>query len=150
MPAYLTRHSSDNEVVSRGMKAVTTIFQLSSRVPALIEQSHLERKEGRFLLPLTSYSCSPPTSVDSLLVAHLPRAQHPVYQSLPRNPASSLLGAPARTPLPRTRLRRPPGMDCHIRRSALPPYSSATPPGSLPFGSGWDERDKGTSSDLAV
>jgi brefeldin A-resistance guanine nucleotide exchange factor 1 len=36
------------------------IFQLSSRVPALIEQSHLERKEGVFLLPLISCYCSLP------------------------------------------------------------------------------------------
>ena len=37
---------SDNEVVDRGFKAVIMIFQLTNRVPALIEQSHLERNEG--------------------------------------------------------------------------------------------------------
>ncbi|MCJ1477728.1 GDP/GTP exchange factor for ARF [Lambiella insularis] len=36
----------DNEIVGRGIRAVTMIYQLSSRVPALIEQSHLERKEA--------------------------------------------------------------------------------------------------------
>ncbi|MCJ1394233.1 GDP/GTP exchange factor for ARF [Xylographa bjoerkii] len=38
--------SRDNELVSRGIRAVTMVYQLSSRVPALIEQSHLERKEA--------------------------------------------------------------------------------------------------------
>ena len=36
----------DNEMVIRGVKAVTMIYQLSSRVPLLIQQSHLERNEG--------------------------------------------------------------------------------------------------------
>ncbi|MCJ1417746.1 GDP/GTP exchange factor for ARF [Xylographa parallela] len=36
----------DNELVSHAIQAVTMIWQLSSRVPALIEQSHLERKEA--------------------------------------------------------------------------------------------------------
>lgn len=38
--------SSDNEAVVRGNKAVNMIYQLTNRVPALIEQSHLERNEG--------------------------------------------------------------------------------------------------------
>lgn len=46
-PAFQTEPwVRDNEIVGRGIKAVTMIYQLSSRVPALIEQSHLERKEG--------------------------------------------------------------------------------------------------------
>ena len=36
----------ESELVKRGMKAVNMIFQLSSRVPMLIERSQLERKEG--------------------------------------------------------------------------------------------------------
>ena len=36
----------DNEVVKRGVKAVHMTFQLSDRVPTLIKQSQLERKEG--------------------------------------------------------------------------------------------------------
>ncbi|KAI9724141.1 MAG: hypothetical protein M1812_000860 [Candelaria pacifica] len=34
-----------NEVVTRGNKAVSIIYRLTSRVPALIQQSHLERNE---------------------------------------------------------------------------------------------------------
>lgn len=37
---------SENEVVDRGYQAVVMIYQLTNRVPALIKQSHLERKEG--------------------------------------------------------------------------------------------------------
>ncbi len=43
----LTR-GRENEVVDRGIQAVVMIYQLTNRVPALIKQSHLERKEGTF------------------------------------------------------------------------------------------------------
>lgn len=36
----------ENEVVDRGYQAVVMIYQLTNRVPALIKQSHLERKEA--------------------------------------------------------------------------------------------------------
>ena len=42
---------SENEVVDRGFQAVVMIYQLTNRVPALIKQSHLERKEGIPSLP---------------------------------------------------------------------------------------------------
>ncbi|KAI9705603.1 MAG: GDP/GTP exchange factor for ARF [Candelina mexicana] len=35
-----------NEVVTRGSKAVSIVYQLTSKVPALIQQSHLERNEA--------------------------------------------------------------------------------------------------------
>lgn len=38
--------SRENEIVGRGYDAVIMIFQLTNRVPGLIEHSHLERKEG--------------------------------------------------------------------------------------------------------
>ena len=37
----------ENEVVDRGYKAVLMIYQLTSRVSALIEQSRLQRNEGK-------------------------------------------------------------------------------------------------------
>lgn len=40
---------SENEVVDRGFQAVVMVYQLTNRVPALIKQSHLERKEGALL-----------------------------------------------------------------------------------------------------
>lgn len=43
-PAYCG--NSQNEAVGRGAKAVNMVYQLTTRVPALIEQSHLERNEG--------------------------------------------------------------------------------------------------------
>lgn len=39
----------ENELVDRGFKAVLMIYRLTNRVPALIEQSHLERNEGESL-----------------------------------------------------------------------------------------------------
>ena len=36
----------ENEVVSRAIKAVIMVYQLTNRVPSLIEQSHLERNEA--------------------------------------------------------------------------------------------------------
>lgn len=42
----LLTDSRDNEAVIRGSKAVNMIYQLTNRVPVLIEQSHLERNEG--------------------------------------------------------------------------------------------------------
>ncbi|KAL8719313.1 MAG: hypothetical protein Q9225_003677 [Loekoesia sp. 1 TL-2023] len=38
--------SRENDVFQRGEEAVSLVYQLTSRVPALIEQSHLERNEA--------------------------------------------------------------------------------------------------------
>ncbi|CAI7627566.1 unnamed protein product [Penicillium viridicatum] len=38
--------SSENQVVTRGVKAIGLIYHLTGRVPALIKQSHLEEKEA--------------------------------------------------------------------------------------------------------
>ncbi|PKY03615.1 guanine nucleotide exchange factor [Aspergillus campestris IBT 28561] len=38
--------SKDNEIVSRGLKAIGLIYRLTGRVPALIQQSHLEKNEA--------------------------------------------------------------------------------------------------------
>jgi brefeldin A-resistance guanine nucleotide exchange factor 1 len=35
-------------VVARGVEAITMIYSLTSRIPVLMEQSHLESKEGMF------------------------------------------------------------------------------------------------------
>ena len=44
---FMLKVCRENEVVGRGFQAVIMIYQLTNRVPALIKQSHLERKEGR-------------------------------------------------------------------------------------------------------
>ena len=48
----------ENEVVDRGFKAVIMIYRLTNRVPALIEQSHLERNEGNIPHAFGSWSLS--------------------------------------------------------------------------------------------
>lgn len=48
--AQILMERSENGVVSRGSAAVSIIYQLTNRVPTLIEQSHLERNEGVLLL----------------------------------------------------------------------------------------------------
>ena len=42
-----TKKPESNEIVVRGSKAMSIVFQLSSRVPNFIEQSHLETTEGK-------------------------------------------------------------------------------------------------------
>lgn len=42
---YLSSNS-ENQVVTRGIKAIGLIYHLTGRVPALIKQSHLEENEG--------------------------------------------------------------------------------------------------------
>lgn len=42
-----TKKPESNEVVVRGSTAMSIVFQLSSRVPNFIEQSHLETTEGK-------------------------------------------------------------------------------------------------------
>lgn len=44
---YLSCHS-ENQVVTRGVKAIGLIYHLTGRVPALIKQSHLEENEGNY------------------------------------------------------------------------------------------------------
>ena len=41
-----TDKHSDNETVQRGIKAINIIYSMTSRIPQLIEQSHLESSEG--------------------------------------------------------------------------------------------------------
>jgi brefeldin A-resistance guanine nucleotide exchange factor 1 len=48
--------SPDAEVVARGSKAVLMIHQLTLRVPNLISQSHLDKKEGLSPWPPVFYS----------------------------------------------------------------------------------------------
>ncbi len=40
--------NSENQIVSRGIKAIGLIYHLTGRVPTLIKQSHLEEREGSF------------------------------------------------------------------------------------------------------
>src|SRR5688572_8737226 len=42
----LTKHPSENAVVARGIGAINHIYQLTSRIPHLMKQSHLESNEG--------------------------------------------------------------------------------------------------------
>lgn len=43
----LTDPNSDNAVVSRGVKAINLIHNMTSRIPHLMKQSHLEASEGK-------------------------------------------------------------------------------------------------------
>lgn len=43
----------ENDTVSRGIQAISIIFQMTSRTPSLIQQSHLERSEGASTAPLS-------------------------------------------------------------------------------------------------
>lgn len=45
---------SDNAAVLRGVKAVNLISSMTARIPHLIDNSHLESKEGKHLLPTST------------------------------------------------------------------------------------------------
>lgn len=40
--------NSDNPLATRGVQAVGIVLQTTARIPTLIQQSHLERNEGKF------------------------------------------------------------------------------------------------------
>lgn len=62
----------DDELVKRGSKAVVLIFQLSSRVPGLIEHSQLERREGSSVQPSCFTMVLTIFSMDHILVSNIP------------------------------------------------------------------------------
>ena len=49
--------SEEREAVERGHRAVVMIYQLTGRIPGLIEQSHLERREGKLLPSIVTRLC---------------------------------------------------------------------------------------------
>ena len=40
------RDVAENEVITRGIKAITLVYDLTARIPHLMKQSHLESSEG--------------------------------------------------------------------------------------------------------
>ncbi|KAI0173339.1 hypothetical protein GGR52DRAFT_542755 [Hypoxylon sp. FL1284] len=72
--------SSDNVVVSRGVKAVDLIFSMTNRIPHLMKQSHLENSEAwsAYWLPifqaLTAQCTNPCREVRSLAFSSLQRS----------------------------------------------------------------------------
>ena len=46
---------SDNAAVQRGIKAIDIIYNMTSRIPHLMKQSHLESNEGMCLFSLFSF-----------------------------------------------------------------------------------------------
>jgi hypothetical protein len=71
--------------VIRGINAIGLIYQMSNRAPALIQQSHLEKSEGKFYLrsvSLYSFELLIPSSLGRLLVAYLPIVDRTMYKPL--------------------------------------------------------------------
>lgn len=71
---------SDNETVQRGIKAINIIYSMTSRIPQLIEQSHLESSEAwsAYWLPifkaLTTQCTNPCREIRHLAVNSLQRS----------------------------------------------------------------------------
>jgi len=40
------RDVAENEVIARGIKAITLVYDMTARIPHLMKQSHLESSEG--------------------------------------------------------------------------------------------------------
>ena len=82
-----TKKPESNETVVRGSNAMSIIFQLSSRVPNFIEQSHLETTEGEssigHLYAAQLKSLTSIVSMDSILVSYPQNAGSPVSKPLP-------------------------------------------------------------------
>ncbi|KAI9822830.1 MAG: GDP/GTP exchange factor for ARF [Phylliscum demangeonii] len=76
----LTLQPRDNDVVKRGVEAVGLIHQLSSRVPALLEQSHLDREQAwvaywsPIFRALVAQSTNPCREIRNQALAHLQRS----------------------------------------------------------------------------
>ncbi|KAL4890207.1 hypothetical protein BDV59DRAFT_185042 [Aspergillus ambiguus] len=72
--------TSENETVSRGLKAIGLIYQLTGRVPTLIKQSHLEESEAwsaywsPVFLSLTTQCINPCRDIRHHAVSTLQRA----------------------------------------------------------------------------
>lgn len=49
--------SSENTIVSRGVKAINLISSMTARIPHLMKQSHLENSEGTPILPFPLVDC---------------------------------------------------------------------------------------------
>jgi golgi-specific brefeldin A-resistance guanine nucleotide exchange factor 1 len=47
-PRTPKREATQNEVVSRGVKAISLIYDMTARIPQLMKQSHLESNEGQY------------------------------------------------------------------------------------------------------
>jgi len=112
-----TKKRRDKDAVNNGYKAVMMVSQLTNRVPELIEQSHLERKEGISLFPHVQAHFTKLIfhSLGNVLVSNLPNVPNPMSQPLSEDQAPSFLIHAKRTPLPQTSLNRPPRMDGYLQ-----------------------------------
>lgn len=69
----------------RGINAISLIYQISNRAPALIQQSHLEKSEGKLCsraVSIYSFDLLIPNSLGRVLVAHLPIVDRTMYKPL--------------------------------------------------------------------
>lgn len=93
--------NSENKIVTRGVKALGLIYHLSGRVPLLIQQSHLEEREGLDISSMWhGYALTLlTTSLVGLLVSHIPVSRRTMCQSLSRYQASCHIHAATVTPV---------------------------------------------------
>lgn len=127
--------SRENVAVVRGNKAVNMIYQLTNRVPALIEQSHLERNEG---LQVCSHGTTSAnlTSMDNILVPNIPSSSHSVLESMSRDKTTSILLPATLSSLTRACVCRSSRLDGNLWRSSIPFDHAASKAGGLPVRSG--------------
>lgn len=81
--------------MKRGIQATVLIYQLTSRVQSLIQQSHLESHEGWSSSTSFGMELSDVRSMVGVLVTGVSGINDAMHQPLPRNPISgaSLLAA---------------------------------------------------------
>lgn len=77
---------SDNAIVSRGVKAIGIIYNMTSRIPHLMKQSHLESSEGECRCNeryIRFFITDNLTSMVRILVAHFPSSHDAMHQPMP-------------------------------------------------------------------
>jgi hypothetical protein len=78
--------TSDNPAVARGVKAVNIIYGMTSRIPHLMNQSHLESNEGKRSYPpapIIKPEANLIGSLVRLLATYLPGTHHTMHESVP-------------------------------------------------------------------
>jgi hypothetical protein len=116
------------------------IYQLTARIPVLMQQSHLESKQGQLVLSiLIECGFDIACSLGSLLVTDIPGPYDAMHQPLSRDQAPSIFISTALSVIRRTDLRKSRGMDCDFRRGLISADNSFAEARSVLLGSRWHE-----------
>lgn len=55
-PSLVVNPCGNSESVTRGIRAINTMYNMTTQIPELMQQSHLERRDGTLVLYIASES----------------------------------------------------------------------------------------------